>query len=671
MKRSGWIFLIGWMVMGSVCFTAAAQQTRHVAVSGDDAGNDCLDAAHPCATVAYALDAALPGDTVALGAGTFFEGDLTIRTDLTLRGAGADRTTLDADPANGGAAPRTAMIAPMVALLRAGERIAYKGASAGHDHVVIVEAGVTAHIEDLTIRDGGDLFTDNEQGGGIWNAGTLTLTRVVVRDNVASVASDFGAQPRGGGIWNGGTLTIFESLVENNAASGFLLEGGAGGGVWNEGTLVLERSTVSANQATDVQDACYGGGVFNAGTATIRNSTLSGNTLSCFEGGAGGGLRNTGVATVEAATITGNAVGVVWDAATAHGGGIASFGGTVTLRGSLVAGNAAERDDATADCTGALASDGANVVGSGTGCPADAADTTVAPESVFTSVLGPLADNGGPTPTHALLAGSPAVDAGSCVDAEGAAITEDQRGFTRRDGLCDAGSYEYGAETTPLVTVTVGPDAEPVVIPATGGRITYALAVTNLADASETVDLWIRITGPGVSITRGPVTWTLAPGETLTRTLRQNVPSGAPPGSYTLAAVIGDFPQAEDSSAFAWEKSASKGRVLAGDMGWETDLSPVMRAGTDAAPSTFALEENYPNPFNPSTNIGYTLPEAASVRLSVFDVLGREVAVLVEGAQPAGRHAVTWSAGALPSGLYVYRLKAGAFVETRTMMLAK
>ena len=671
MKRSGWMFLIVWMVMGSAAFTAAAQQTRHVAVTGDDAGNDCLDAARPCATVAYALDAALPGDTVSLGAGTFFEGDLTLRADVTLRGAGADLTTLDADPTNGGAAPRTAMIAPMVTLLRAGERIAYKGASSGHDHVLVVEAGVTAAVEDLTIRDGGDLFTDNEQGGGVWNAGTLTLTRVVVRDNVASVASDFSAQPRGGGIWNGGTLTILESLIENNAASGFLLEGGAGGGIWNEGTLVLERSTVSANQATDVQDACYGGGIFNAGTAVIRNSTLSGNTLSCFEGGAGGGLRNTGVATVEAATITENSVGVVWDAATAHGGGVASFGGTVTLRGSLVAGNTAERDDATADCDGALASDGANVVGGGTGCPADAADTTVAPESVFSSVLGPLADNGGPTPTHALLAGSPAVDAGSCTGTDGAAITEDQRGFTRRDGLCDAGAYEYGAETTPLVTVTVAPDAEPVVIPATGGRITYTLEVTSASAGTETVDLWVVITGPGVSVTRGPVTWTLAPGETLTRALRQNVPAGAPSGSYTLAAFIGDFPQAEDSDAFAWEKSASKGRVLAGGMGWETDLSPVTRAGTDAAPSTFALEENYPNPFNPSTNIGYTLPEAAPVRLSVFDALGREVAVLVAGAQSAGRHAVTWSADGLPSGLYLYRLEAGSFVETRTMMLAK
>jgi hypothetical protein len=88
-------------------------------------------------------------------------------------------------------------------------------------------------------------------------------------------------------------------------------------------------------------------------------------------------------------------------------------------------------------------------------------------------------------------------------------------------------------------------------------------------------------------------------------------------------------------------------------------------------PGTFALEQNYPNPFNPSTLISYEVAAAGQVRLEVFDMLGRRVATLVDGAMPAGQHQVTFDAHALPSGVYVYRLEAGNRMLTRTMMLVK
>lgn len=88
-------------------------------------------------------------------------------------------------------------------------------------------------------------------------------------------------------------------------------------------------------------------------------------------------------------------------------------------------------------------------------------------------------------------------------------------------------------------------------------------------------------------------------------------------------------------------------------------------------PAEFALEPNYPNPFNPSTEIRFALPEAAHVRLSIYDVTGREVARLVDQSMPSGHHRVTWDAGHLASGIYLYRLTAGAFVETRRMVLSK
>ncbi|MCH7638433.1 MAG: T9SS type A sorting domain-containing protein [Bacteroidetes bacterium] len=97
-----------------------------------------------------------------------------------------------------------------------------------------------------------------------------------------------------------------------------------------------------------------------------------------------------------------------------------------------------------------------------------------------------------------------------------------------------------------------------------------------------------------------------------------------------------------------------------------------LRAGEPVAvPDQYALEGNYPNPFNPSTTIRFGLPESAQVRLVVYDVLGRQVRVLLDGTREAGAHEVVFDTSDLPSGTYLYRLETpqGSFV--RTMLLAK
>ena len=93
--------------------------------------------------------------------------------------------------------------------------------------------------------------------------------------------------------------------------------------------------------------------------------------------------------------------------------------------------------------------------------------------------------------------------------------------------------------------------------------------------------------------------------------------------------------------------------------------------GGEAAPASCSLAQNYPNPFNPATTITYTLPAAAHVTLKVFDLLGQEVATLVDRPEPAGINSVRFDASRLSSGTYYYRIAAGSYVATRQMLLIR
>jgi len=88
-------------------------------------------------------------------------------------------------------------------------------------------------------------------------------------------------------------------------------------------------------------------------------------------------------------------------------------------------------------------------------------------------------------------------------------------------------------------------------------------------------------------------------------------------------------------------------------------------------PSDYALSQNYPNPFNPTTTIRYDIPANGWVTLKVYDILGREVATLVNGMESPGYKEVNFNANKLPSGIYFYRLTAGTFTETRKLVLMK
>ncbi len=292
------------------------------------------------------------------------------------------------------------------------------------DRVFVVNSGTAAVVRSLKIANG----YGYELAGGILNNGNLTLDHVILADNrVTTGGIDF--WKGGGGIYNGADskLVLVDSTVRNNSVTG-----GAGGGVYGffNANVTIERSTIAGNTANDV-----GGGIRSLGSFTILNSTISGNTSTGWMGG--GFFHTDGVMNIVNSTIANNTA----PAGTAGGGFVGTFtdaSATLTLANTVIAGNSGPQCFYAPWGGGVvkLTSLGRNVVTDATcGVPAPAADDRI----VADALLGPLADNGGPTLTHALLPGSPALDAAAAANCPAV----DQRGSVRPQGAaCDAGAYE-------------------------------------------------------------------------------------------------------------------------------------------------------------------------------------------------------------------------------------
>jgi hypothetical protein len=116
-----------------------------------------------------------------------------------------------------------------------------------------------------------------------------------------------------------------------------------------------------------------------------------------------------------------------------------------------------------------------------------------------------------------------------------------------------------------------------------------------------------------------------------------------------------------------WNRSGQYG----GSPGKQNHLTGVEDQTERVLPIHYVLEQNYPNPFNPTTRITFCIPDNKLVTLKVFDLLGREIAVLVNGQKQAGIYSVEWNAVGFPSGIYFYCLQAGSFTETKKLVLLK
>lgn len=264
-------------------------------------------------------------------------------------------------------------------------------------------SGGSVIITDSIIAD--NVATGVVGGGGLYieSSGTHTITGTVVSGNQA--IGDTNAH--GGGIrTQSNTLTVTDCTFDSNAA------GGDGGGIRNNGALTISGTTFSGNAAGN-----NGGGLYASGTTHATNCTVSSNTA----GSNGGGMFVQSTTTLTNCTVAENS-------AENLGGGIYR-NQTLSMSNTIVAYNAGG-----ADVHNGFTDLGYNIVEDGGGI---SEETSMSGDPM----LGPLADNGGPTMTHALLPGSPALVNGDCAGGE---ITFDQRGMPRPQcNFCDIGAFEF------------------------------------------------------------------------------------------------------------------------------------------------------------------------------------------------------------------------------------
>jgi hypothetical protein len=391
-------------------------------------------------------------------------GELVIDRGVTLKGDGPSLTVIDHGPnpslyrvleiqAGGGGLP----VSLTGLAIQNGNVTGFGGG-------ILIDAGVTVSMTAVSILSN----TATLDGGGIENNGTLTMTNSRVNGNTSTTGSGGGIADGGAGsslaltnvvVSNnsvqsncGGGVAVFgqgnftDSTFDSNSATG---AGGCGGGLWLDGTVGnVNRVTFRNNQVGSAGVFAEGGGLDVDTTGSVTNSTFNGNTSSSDASA----IAVDGTLSLLNVTIAGNT------AAGAGGGAISHFGigvADVTLKNTLIANNVGG-DCATGD---ALTSQGHNLVG-GTTCNAVFTANATDIKNAGNPGLGPLASNGGPTQTMALLAGSPAIDKGDNV---GCPAT-DQRGVTRpatAANPCDIGAYEFVAAPPPGLPNTGAPAPQP------------------------------------------------------------------------------------------------------------------------------------------------------------------------------------------------------------------
>jgi hypothetical protein len=496
--------------------------------------------------------------------------------------------------------------------------------------VLTVISNSFVDLKNLTITGG----HANYSGGGLWVdfGGDLTLDHVTVTGNTAGDA---------GGIFNEGVTRLLNSTVAENTATG------SGGGIQNWGELILENSTIAFNSA-----AGNGGGVSTERGPIVDppyppeiptpeflafNSTISGNSAGANCGGVFDSIASTVLTNVT----------IAFNRAYAADGGSGAGGGlfitvpftrvqpTVKLNNTIV----------SANYHGNSATDGDDVSG--------AIDPTSSHNLIGgAALIGPLVDNGGPTLTHALLTGSPAINAGSdalAVDQNGVALTTDQRGAPRTvGGTVDIGAVESTIPPAPAEYIAVGegPGGPPRVnvydsvghlaysflayAPSFHGGVSVAVGDVNGDGVPDVITGAGPGGGPHVEVFDGTKLWMTQADGTL-----------AP------AAVIASF--------YAYDAGFRGGvNVAAGDVDGDGEADVVTGAGPGGGPhvevfgyhpyivvpDVETVGGSAPDAFQPMLRLasffGYDPSFHGGVNVAVGDMTGDGKADVVTGAGPGG-----------------------------------
>ena len=451
------VLLIG--LVGLVTWGLSTVAATHTVSNTNDSGAGSLRQAIADAASGDTIDFAVTGTITLSGP------ELYIDKDITIKGPGADQLTIVGNNV-------ATIFRIYVATVTISDLTATDGRPA-----------ISNYRSNLAVRD--CIIRDNEAigdfGGGIRNDGSqITLTRCTISGNTTDSNGGGIANIMDGASWTASTLTLVDCTVSGNTASG----GSHGGGIYNvDSEATLTNCTISGNSATN------GGGIYNlrgvdASTVTLTNCTVTGNTATT-----GGGIDNlAGSDEYRTVTLT-NCI---------LGGNQASATGP-DYRGDLISGgyNLIEQVNTPTNISGDLTG---NITGQD-------------------PKLGPLQDNGDPTFTHALLSGSPALNAipeGS--DSYNGAPATDQRGESRPSpagGNCDVGAYEYHAppsapemEVSGLAVSIPDGDTTPQIaddtdfgtVAVVGGTNAHTFTITNSGSAELKLTDTPRVTVGGTHV---------------------------------------------------------------------------------------------------------------------------------------------------------------------------
>jgi subtilisin-like proprotein convertase family protein len=260
-------------------------------------------------------------------------------------------------------------------------------------------------------------------------------------------------------------------------------------------------------------------------------------------------------------------------------------------------------------------------------------------------------------------------------------------------GVFSAVSLSITGETEPpppTCPVDFAATVNTTSLPSNGGTLVFTVSATNNGASAAQLVLGLSATGP-INYTRTLGSGTLAAGASITQNVPLRVPRGAPNGTYDVTLVLSVDGDVCDTESFVITKGTTE-RVVAAELtkaeveaaqndrpaASESSAPVELFSGVTMDPNFFASATTAPsavvaspNPFASRTALSFTLAQATDVRLSVYDVLGREVATLVSGRLEAGSHTAAFDASALSAGTYVYRLVVDGEVETGRITLAR